>query len=79
MDTSSERIITTYGVAGMTCDHCVASVKQEVGRVTGVDDVRVQLVPGNISMVTVTSTGPLDAGELAAAIDEAGYELVALR
>lgn len=75
MDTSSERTTTTYEVTGMTCEHCVASVKLEIGRLAGVNDVSVALVPGGTSSVTVTSADPLDAGELAAAIDEAGYEI----
>lgn len=75
MDTNPEQTITIFQVTGMTCDHCVASVKNEVGRLAGVSEVGVVLVPGGASSVTVTSAGTLDMDELAAAIDEAGYEL----
>ncbi|MET4159032.1 cation transporter [Agromyces sp. PvR057] len=69
---------TTYGVAGMTCSHCVASVAGELGRLDGVTSVDVDLVAGGVSRVTVQSAGALDAGRVASAIDEAGYELADL-
>ncbi|WP_433796470.1 heavy-metal-associated domain-containing protein [Actinoplanes sp. CA-252034] len=62
-----------YTVTGMTCSHCVNSVDTEVRRLPGVTDVQVDLPSG---AVTVTSDQPLDETAVAAAIDEAGYELV---
>ena len=62
----------TYRVTGMTCGHCVAAVTQEVGAIADVADVRVDLASGQ---VTVSSARPLSDDEMAAAIDEAGYEL----
>ncbi|TFD33699.1 copper chaperone [Cryobacterium sp. TMT1-19] len=67
---------TTFQVSGMTCSHCVKSVTAEVGQVAGAEAVDVDLVPGGVSVVTVSSSGPLDPAAVAAAIDEAGYELV---
>ena len=67
---------TTLQVAGMTCAHCAASVSGELGKIEGVSDVRVELNAGGVTPVTVTSTGPLEREVLAAAVDEAGYELV---
>ena len=69
MSTTHEQ---TYRVTGMTCGHCVSAVKQEVGAIDDVADVQVDLASGQ---VTVTSARPLTVDELAAAIDEAGYEL----
>ena len=66
----------TYRVTGMTCSHCVASVTAEVGKLAGPENVTVALVPGGVSVVTVSSAAPIDAAAVAAAIDEAGYELV---
>jgi copper chaperone len=63
----------TYTVTGMTCAHCVASVSAEVGRIPGVTGVHVDLGGG---LVTVTSDRPLDDAAVAAAVDEAGYDLV---
>jgi copper ion binding protein len=54
----------------MTCAHCVNAVSEELGRLDGVSDVRVDLATG---AVTVTSDGPLDAEAVRAAVDEAGY------
>ncbi|MFF4778275.1 heavy-metal-associated domain-containing protein [Microtetraspora fusca] len=64
---------TTYTVKGMTCGHCVSSVKEEVGEVTGVTGVEVDLATG---LLTVDSDGPLDAAAITAAVEEAGYEVV---
>lgn len=62
-----------YDVKGMTCAHCVQAVSSELSGLPGVDDVQVDLPSGQ---VTVTSEQPLDASAVAAAVDEAGYELV---
>lgn len=64
----------TYRVTGMTCDHCVRAVTEEVGRLPGVSGVAVDLPSGT---VTVSSDVPLDQEAVRAAVDEAGYELVA--
>lgn len=63
----------TYQVTGMTCDHCVASVREEVSALEGVSDVSVDLESGRLE---VTSESPIDRAAVAAAVDEAGYELV---
>jgi len=65
----------TFTVTGMTCGHCVGSVAEEVGKLTGVQNVDVDLVAGGASTVTVTSVGELALDEVRAAVDEAGYEL----
>lgn len=62
----------TYTVTGMTCDHCVASVREEVGRVEGVTGVEVDLASGR---VTVSADRPVDDAAVAAAVEEAGYEV----
>ena len=66
----------TYQVTGMTCEHCVHAITGELTSLDGVSDVRVALVPGGLSAVTVTSEAPLSEPQVAAALDEAGdYEL----
>jgi copper ion binding protein len=62
----------TYTVKGMTCGHCVSSVKEEVSEVTGVTSVEVDLASG---LLTVNSDEPIDTASIAAAVEEAGYEL----
>jgi copper ion binding protein len=64
----------TYKVAGMTCGHCVQAVTTELDRLPGVREVRVDLAAG---AVTVASDAPLPLDEVRAAVNEAGYELVA--
>ncbi|MGV9376198.1 heavy-metal-associated domain-containing protein [Nonomuraea sp. NPDC003707] len=62
----------TYTVTGMTCGHCVSSVKEEVGEVSGVTSVEVDLASG---LLTVESDSPVDAADIVAAVEEAGYEV----
>jgi copper chaperone len=63
---SSDRV---YIVTGMTCDHCVLSVREEVSEVPGVTDVGVDLASGR---VTVSGEGFTDDA-VKAAVAEAGY------
>lgn len=63
---------TTVTVEGMTCGHCVAAVQQEVGQIPGVTGVDVDLATG---VVAIASEGELDPAAVAAAVDEAGYEV----
>ena len=65
---SSTLILT---VPGMTCGHCEAAVKNEVGHVPGVTAVAVDL---DSKHVTVTGDD-LDRDVIVAAIDEAGYDV----
>ncbi|HYF26705.1 MAG TPA: cation transporter [Baekduia sp.] len=70
MSNETER---TYTVQGMTCQHCVASVTEEVSEVAGVEAVDVDLASGR---VTVRGAA-IDDDAVRAAVDEAGYEVVA--
>jgi copper chaperone len=63
---------TTYPVVGMTCDHCVHAVTEELGALDGVTDVTVALVPDGISQVTVSGDAPLSLESVTMALDEAG-------
>ncbi len=64
---------STYTVVGMTCDHCVRAVSTELSKLPGVTHVDVDLASGRVD---VTTTGaPLDDAAVAAAVDEAGYEV----
>lgn len=63
-----------FTVTGMTCQHCVASVTEEVSEVAGVTDVDVELASGRL---TVTSETPIAEAEISAAVTEAGYALTA--
>ena len=69
---STATTVTTFTVNGMTCGHCVAAVTEEVSKLDHVSGVEVDLASG---AVTVRSDGPVDRAAVAAAVDEAGYEL----
>jgi len=62
----------TYTVTGMPCQHCVASVTEEISELAGVQGVDVDLPTG---AVTVTSEQPLETDAVRSAVEEAGYQL----
>jgi copper chaperone CopZ len=64
--------VQTYSVTGMTCEHCVHAVSEEIATLSGVSDVAVDLDAGGTSTVRVTSDAPLAEDQIAAALDEAG-------
>lgn len=59
-------------VNGMTCEHCVRAVTDELSRLDAVGSVEVALVPGGVSTVLVQASKPLSDTEVAASLDEAG-------
>ena len=63
---------STFTVSGMTCGHCVASVKEEVSEIAGVSQVDVDLETGRL---VVVSSDPVDPAAVRAAVDEAGYDI----
>jgi copper chaperone len=62
----------TWTVSGMTCEHCVASVTEEVAELPGVRRVDVELADGTLS---VDAEPPLSDDLVRAAVAEAGYQL----
>lgn len=63
----------TYDVVGMTCDHCVRSVTEEVSALQGVSEVAVDLASGKVH---VTTREPITTEQVREAVAEAGYQLV---
>jgi copper chaperone len=71
-------VTTAYKVTGMSCEHCVKAVTSELGNLSGVSDVKVDLVPSGVSLVTVTSDERLADDAIGATLDEAGdYRVMA--
>jgi copper chaperone len=70
MNANGER---AYQVRGMTCSHCVASVREEVSEVPGVTDVDVDLASGRVTV----SGDAFSDDAVRAAVQEAGYAVVA--
>jgi copper chaperone CopZ len=60
----------TYSVPAIHCDHCAASIREEVSEVEGVDEIDVDL---DSKLVTIRGRQLNDAA-LRTAIEEAGYE-----
>ncbi len=63
---------TTITVSGMTCGHCVNSVTEELSKISGVKEVKVDLDSGKVD---ITSESELAQADLSGAIQEAGYEI----
>ena len=62
----------TFRVTGMTCSHCKTAITDELCRLDGIEQVDVDVAGGNI---TVHAAHPVDRADVAAAVDEAGYQL----
>ncbi|WP_448613743.1 heavy-metal-associated domain-containing protein [Modestobacter sp. URMC 112] len=56
-----------FTVSGMTCQHCVASVTEEVTELAGVQEVDVDLATGRLHVV-----GDVSPEQVQAAVAEAG-------
>jgi copper chaperone len=56
----------------MTCSHCEHAIATEISNLPGVTRVVPDAAAGT---VIVESTCELDVADIAAAVDEAGYEL----
>lgn len=63
---------TTVTVSGMTCQHCVNAITEELSALNGVTAVDVTLSSG---AVTLRSDRELSLAEIVAAVDEAGYAI----
>ena len=61
-------------VEGMTCQHCVQTVSETVGKMTGVQKVAVNLVQKEVTIEFDESQTKLD--EVSTQIVEAGFEVV---
>jgi copper ion binding protein len=61
----------TYNVKGMTCQHCVATVAENVGELPGVSGVEVELASGRV----LVKGESVDGEAVRRAIETAGYSL----
>jgi copper chaperone CopZ len=65
-------IVQVFEVNGMSCEHCVRAVSEEIAGLPGVRRVDVELGTGAVS---VASDRELSDSEVGSAVEEAGYEL----
>ncbi len=61
----------TFLIEGMTCNHCVANVKDSLIKIEGVQNVRINLEKKNAVV-----DGEYNSDEIKAAITKAGYKVV---
>ncbi len=64
---------TNYTVTGMTCEHCVRSVTEEVSAIPGVTDLEIDLATG--ALAVTTADAPVADDAVRDAVTEAGYSL----
>ena len=67
---SHTETVRQFTVAGMTCEHCVLSVSEEVSEVDGVEGVEIDLPSGRLVV-----RGDASDDQVRAAVAEAGYEV----
>ena len=63
-------MVTLLAVEDMTCEHCVARVKNALESLNGVEMAVVNLEEGSAS---VTHSDAVSRGQMIDALDEAGY------
>jgi copper chaperone len=63
----------TYSVPGISCGHCKSAIEGEIAPLTDVDSVSV-----DIDAKTVLVVGDITEEAVRAAVDEAGYEVIAV-
>jgi copper chaperone len=62
----------TVKIKGMSCQHCVKTVKKILEEIDGIDDVAVDLATGE---ATFEEVRPVDGDLIREKIKKAGYEL----
>ncbi|MCM3711085.1 MULTISPECIES: copper chaperone CopZ [Sporosarcina] len=63
----------TLKVQGMSCNHCVNSIEESVGNLTGVSSVKVDLGNGEVSVEFDSGQTTLD--QIKETIEEQGYDI----
>lgn len=64
---------TTLNVQGMSCGHCVNSIEGSVGKMNGVEAVKVHLQEGKVDVTF--DPAKVDLKQITEAIEEQGYEV----
>lgn len=65
-----------FFVTGMTCDHCVHAVTEELMALAQVTAVQIDLVPGGASTVNIDLVDEREIDGVREAVAEAGYEIL---
>lgn len=70
----SAKTIETFNVPGVSCQHCVKAITEELTTIDGVDSVAVDI---ERKTVTVEHDGSVTEERLVHGLDEAGYAVAA--
>ena len=62
-------------VAGMTCDHCVKAITEELSKISGVTTVNIELNTDAPTPVNIVADIDISDADITAAIEEAGYTI----
>ena len=65
---------TTVKIKGMTCGHCEGRVNTELGKISGVTEVKAMAADG---VAVITSGEALNLDDISQAVITAGYKVVA--
>lgn len=65
---------TTVKIKGMTCGHCEGRVNTELGKISGVTEVKAVAADG---VAVITSGAALNLDDISQAVITAGYKVVA--
>ena len=71
MSTTTNTTRTTLRAEGFSCPSCVAKIEKQVGRLDGVDAVKVHFASARIEVDHDPTTATVE--DLVAAVDKAGY------
>ena len=69
--TTSNSTTTILRAEGFSCPSCVNKIEKRVGKIKGVDSVKVHFASARIEVVHDPEVAPVD--DLVAAVDKAGY------
>lgn len=63
----------TLKVAGMSCGHCVKAIEESVGKIAGIDSVKVHLENGTVDIEF--NKNVVEMSDVTSTIEEQGYTL----
>ena len=64
---------TTLNVSGMSCGHCVKTVEESVGKLTGVSGVNVDLESSSVEVIYESEK--VDLKQITDTIEDQGYDV----
>jgi copper chaperone len=64
---------TTLNVTGMTCGHCVKAVEESVGKLSGVENVKVDLESSSVEIDY--QSDKVDLKKITDTIEDQGYDV----